>query len=110
MSDEGEEWKGETPGGFFSAFSLGPWRALTPEEAAKHAEERARLMAGGNLAYEALGAFAVSRHCPKCDSRDTAKVRYIMPGADETKLGEHDALQRTCKRCRYQWYERTEDA
>lgn len=107
MSD-GEDWKGE-PDPSYGFGLFGMLRPQTPEEKAKAAEARKLAIAKGTLAYQTLGRFDPKTTCIKCGSAKSHRARYIGVDYDHVNLGEHEGIQRTCRRCKHTWYERTLD-
>ena len=106
MSDEWKEEDEETPFGW-NVFGC----SMTPKQRAAAADRLAQQTAIGNLAYESLRFFDPDRVCPKCASDKRAKVLHVKgPGGYADQIGDHEALLRTCKRCCYEWLERTADA
>lgn len=105
MSGDGEEWKDEDEA------PRNPWGSLfftvgAPETAEQKAERLAK-EAQADLLGELLPPLRLAHRCVKC-GHDQTKTRYCSGTASwcRDKCGKHEHMHRTCKRCKYEWYEK----
>lgn len=120
--DDNEAWRGDQPpdqpperprGGIFGMFES---RALTPEEKEAVRQHIAERRAAAAVRALVLSAFTPDATCIKCGWYKV-KVLYCPGGTDDNRVGlscfadtagqEH--LHRQCKRCGYEWHEKTLD-
>lgn len=110
MSD-GEEWKGESEEeaqGHSGLFSTWFGKPLTPEQLAAGERKRQERVMKGEINYLSMLRFDPNRTCTKCGAGE-AKVRHCLASINygcETNAGKHEHFHRTCRRCKYVWYEK----
>lgn len=119
MADDSEAWRGEPEESeamgmspFMSMFSMQP---LTTEQKAAYAAEQKQKKAEAEMRSLLVSPFKPEARCAKC-GHEAAKVRHCeggdayLHGACFAQTAGKEHFHRTCKQCRYVWYEWPLDA
>jgi predicted nucleic-acid-binding Zn-ribbon protein len=109
-----ESWKSEDDDarGYFS-FSIGGDES--PEQKEKREAERALAALRGDVMWPTLPRFREETRCPKCGSTECALAEWLQATraaciSREFIIWPHETIERSCRRCSFQWYERPLDA